>query len=194
MAARNPLTTNKRKLALLVIDMQGEFQRIVEPIIERVEHVRQVCHLLGIDTVMTQHGHANANIDGKALARWWGPENCIMEGSSAHRLLISPSDADRVIHKKTYDAFYETELDEVLKARKINTVVISGTMTNLCCETTARSAFVRNYDVWFLSDGTACRTPEMQQATLMNIGYGFGKILTCSEFVECIKAAKSNLA
>lgn len=42
-------------------------------------------------------------------------------------------------------------------------------MTNLCSETTARSAFVRDFDVIFLSDGNATLTPEMHEATLLNL-------------------------
>ena len=42
-------------------------------------------------------------------------------------------------------------------------------MTNLCCETTARSAFVKDYDVIFLSDGTATASKEMHNATLLNL-------------------------
>ncbi len=65
---------------------------------------------------------------------------------------------------------------------QVNAVVISGVVTNLCCESTARSAFSQDFRVFFLSDGTRANKKEHHDATLMNIAFGFGKVLTCSEF------------
>lgn len=66
-------------------------------------------------------------------------------------------------------------------------MIISGVMTNLCCETTARSAFCHDYNVVFLSDGCGTSSAELHKATLTNIEYGFGKVVTCKEFREQLK-------
>ena len=66
----------------------------------------------------------------------------------------------------------------------VDTVEISGMRTNLCCETTARSAFVCDFDVIFLSDGTATSSKSMHDATLKAVAYGFGSVMTCAEFRE----------
>ncbi|CAF4369771.1 unnamed protein product, partial [Rotaria sordida] len=79
--------------------------------------------------------------------------------------------------KTTYDAFYRTRLKSLLDEQNIDTVIISGVMTQLCCETTARSAFVQNYDVIFLSDGTGPPYPS----TLETISFGFGKVTKCAD-------------
>jgi isochorismate hydrolase len=54
-------------------------------------------------------------------------------------------------------------------------------MTNLCCETTARDAFVNDFRVFFLSDGTATVGQEMHEASLRNLEYGFATLLMCEE-------------
>ena len=69
----------------------------------------------------------------------------------------------------------------------MDTVVVCGAMTNLCCETTARSAFVNNFDVVFLRDGNATTTQEFQDATLTNLEFGFAMIKTCQEFIATFK-------
>ena len=89
-----------------------------------------------------------------------------------------------LIEKETYDAFYNTSLDADLKAKGVEQLVITGCMTNRCCETTARSAFVRGYEVYFVSDATFTKTEELHLATLGNVSDAFGVVKTTQEIVE----------
>jgi isochorismate hydrolase len=57
-------------------------------------------------------------------------------------------------------------------------------MTNLCCETTARDALMRDYGVFFLVDGTATGKNDHHLATLKNLGFGFAYLLTCDELIQ----------
>jgi isochorismate hydrolase len=57
-------------------------------------------------------------------------------------------------------------------------------MTNLCCETTARDAFVRNFRVFFLVDGTSTVSEDFHISTLKNLGYGFATLLSCAQFIH----------
>jgi len=52
-----------------------------------------------------------------------------------------------------------------------------------------RSAFVKNYDITFLSDGTATSSEDMHRATLLNIGFAVGRVLTCAELREELRGA-----
>ncbi len=61
-----------------------------------------------------------------------------------------------------------------------------GVVSNLCCETTARSAFVNNFNVIFLSDGNAARAKEFHDATIKNLEAGFATIMTCQEFITYV--------
>ncbi len=94
-----------------------------------------------------------------------------------------------LITKTQYDAFYKTGLKNLLKRHKIKQVVITGVMTNLCCETTARSAFIQGFEVFFVVDGTATQNELMHKATLLNLSYGFA-IPMLSE--DIIKAFNNN--
>lgn len=63
----------------------------------------------------------------------------------------------------------------------------AGPCAQLCCETTARSAFTTNFHVLFLSDGTATDSREMHNASLLNLGYGFATILNCAEAAALVQ-------
>ena len=94
------------------------------------------------------------------------------------------SDLEHIVVKHKYDAFFETSLDAILRFHKITTVIITGTATNACCESTARSAFMRDYDVIFLSDLTSTFDSAMHEATLRNIELLFGRVTNTSELIR----------
>ena len=173
---------NSSKLALVVIDMQNEFTEAGKPILTELNATIVSARRAGIPVIFTQHGHPNPDADVKTsvLVRWWGPDGSIRKGSHNWELLSNLDVAPTEIildEKTTYDAFYQTRLKSILDEYHVDTVIISGVLTQFCCETTARSAFVQNYDVIFLSDGTG---PPCQ-ATLDIIANGFGKVITCEE-------------
>ena len=92
-------------------------------------------------------------------------------------------DEHRVVKHK-YDAFFETDLDAILRNNGMTTVIITGTATNVCCESTARSAFFRDYNVVFPSDCNATFDPEMQAASLKTIDLFFGRVLPLEELLN----------
>jgi isochorismate hydrolase len=77
-----------------------------------------------------------------------------------------------LLKKRQYDAFYQTNLAKMLRSQAVKQVVICGVMTHLCCETTARSAFVRGFKVFFTIDGTATYREDFHRATLLNLAHG----------------------
>lgn len=83
------------------------------------------------------------------------------------------------MEKNTYSGFRGTQLEERLKDMGVEEVIVTGVMTNLCCETTAREAFVRGFRVFFSTDATATSSEELHQATLMNMAYGFAYLVDC---------------
>ena len=91
-----------------------------------------------------------------------------------------------LVEKSQYDAFYETELEEYLLEKGVGQVVIGGVMTHLCCETTARAAFIRGFDVFFLIDGTATYNEDFHRAALLNLAHGFARPVLCEEILAQI--------
>jgi isochorismate hydrolase len=178
---------DQKHAALLAIDMQNFFHRIAQPVLENILRVIQSCRQKNIPVIFTQHGHTKPESDGGVLREWWG--ELIISGTEDWKFLpeIRIDPKDTVIPKKRYSAFFRTDLDKILRSRKIRDLIISGVMTNLCCETTARDAFVRDYRVFFLIDGTATGRSELHLATLKNLGFGFACLITCDELIQTLK-------
>jgi isochorismate hydrolase len=169
------------RCTLFVIDMQQYFLSIATPILGNVLSIIDACRSKGIRIIFTRHGHRNVLEDGGMLAEWWGDQ--IDYGSKDWELIksLKPSAIDRIIDKNRYSAFHGTGLDENLKSEKIDELIITGVMTNCCCETTARDAFVRDYRVFFVSDATGTVSEELHVASLKNLAFGFSYIVSTEE-------------
>jgi ureidoacrylate peracid hydrolase len=97
------------------------------------------------------------------------------------KLEAMPSDLR--VKKLKYSAFIggSSDIDSQLKARGIETVLITGTVTNVCCESTARDAMMLDYRVVMVADGNASFTDEEHAASLNNFMNFFGDVLTSDE-------------
>lgn len=170
--------------ALLVVDMQRYFQAMCDPIAATVREAVDGCRSLGMPLLFTQHGHADPRTDGGMLAAWWG--DLILEGTADHRLMqgLGREPGDSVFAKRRYDAFFGTELEAELRRRGIEELAMAGVMTNLCVETTSRSAFVRDFRVRVLMDATATADEQMHVASLVNMAYGFAHVQTAEQWLS----------
>ncbi len=88
---------------------------------------------------------------------------------------VRPQPHDPIVTKHRYSAFYNTDLETILRANGIRTVVLTGVVTNVCVETSAREAFVRDYYVVVVRDGTAAYVQVDHDMTLNNIDRFFGE-------------------
>lgn len=176
----------KEKTGILLIDLQEYFRDIITPILDNLQKVIDAARQHHLPLFFTQHGHESAEKAGM-LGQWWA--DLIIKGSSEARLLpeLGVSPEEKIIPKTTYSAFHSTNLEDMLKEHGIQDLVIGGVMTNLCCETTARDAFVRDYRVFFLADGTSTASQDFHLATLKNLSYGFATLLTCDSLIRTIK-------
>ena len=171
------------KAAVLLIDLQEYFRALIDPVLENILNVISYAREKRIPLYFTQHGHEPGGEKGM-LGDWWS--DLIMKGSEDALLLpeLKIGRDDHVIPKNTYSAFYQTEIEEKLKEQNIKDVIIGGVMTNLCCETTARDAFIRNFRVFFLADSTSTVNEDYHFATLKNLSYGFATLLTSDQFIR----------
>ncbi len=168
---------NLEKTAILVIDMQHYFQGLIAPILDNVLSLIHACRTAQVKIVFTRHGVLDPENDGGMLTTWW--DDLILQGSEAWQLEkeLKPNSSDLIIDKNRYSAFQGTELDDWLRKNGVEDLIISGVMTNLCCETTARDAFGHDYRVFFVADATATINEELHLATLKNLAYGFSYIV-----------------
>jgi ureidoacrylate peracid hydrolase len=92
---------------------------------------------------------------------------------------------DLVIEKRRYSAFIQgaSNIDQILRGFGVDTVVIVGTLTNVCCESSARDAMMLNYKVVFVSDANAALSDEEHNATLATILRVFGDVASTDEVI-----------
>jgi len=182
-AALRQANVDKRRSVLLVIDPQEYFREILQPILSDLLRTLDACRKAKVPVIFTQHGYQDPSKESGMLGQWW--DDPMIVGTEKWKLIseIVPNREEKILRKKRYSAFYETELDGILKTLGVKDVVIAGVMTNLCCETTARDAFVRDYRVFFLVDGTATVSEDYHLATLKNLAYGFAYLKTCDTIV-----------
>jgi nicotinamidase-related amidase len=101
---------------------------------------------------------------------------------------LAPRPGELVIRKRGYDAFASTPLDETLRARSVTSLVVAGTMTDICVLATVIGAFHREYRVTLVEDGVSTLWPEIQRATLDIIGRAYGHIATTKEISDQISS------
>lgn len=163
--------------ALLVLDMQKYFLQAdshayvpsAPAIVPGINRLVQSYAGQGLPVVFTQH--VNTAQNAGMMGSWW--HDLIVEDSPLSQITGElDSSSGILIQKNQYDAFYQSDLAKLLSAWAIKQVVICGVMTHLCCETTARSAFVRGFEVFFTIDGTATYREDFHRATLMNLAHG----------------------
>jgi nicotinamidase-related amidase len=181
-----------------VIDLQEAFvaegARMWTPenirIVPRVKRLIEHCRKRGVPVIFTEHCHDDAGRD-KGLM-WDVPLNRpIKEGAlrlgareTATVRDLAPLPGEKVIPKHRYSAFYDTDLDTYLRGCGVDTVIISGCMTNYCCGATARDAFFRNYKVIFGEDITATDSRELHDAELKTLRRGYARVIPLAEILR----------
>ena len=183
------------RAALLVLDMQEYFLRTelhayipsAAAIIPGVRSLIKAFAASHCPVIFTQHVDTSENAGMMAL--WWKD---LIHLEAPESKISAELDVSKgaVIQKGHYDAFYETSLENVLQAGDITQVVITGLMTHLCCETTARSAFMRGYEVFLAIDGTATYTEAFHRAALLNLAHGFVMPMLVEEILSAFEEMK----
>ena len=177
--------------ALINVDLQNCFVDATtdgRQLLDRVNRLAEACREAGILVVHTRHvlrpDGSDMGILGE-LMPWikGGVLNNDAASAALHEdLIIDPRDV--ILDKPRFGAFYGTNLEQILRERGIDTLIISGISTPACCDTTAREGTARDFRVLFLSDGTATAGPDaasLQKATLEIVSDTFAQVLTLEE-------------
>jgi len=190
------MSLNIDKAALLVIDMQKFFLDPNSPtytescpaIIPSIKRLIATFRAAGRPVIYTKHVHHPDFIDAGIMKWWW--DGACLEGSPESEIDddIAPLANEKIILKHRYSAFYNTDLETILRCLKIEDLVITGVMTNMCCESTARDAYYRDYRVFFLADATGSINEEMHKASLLNLAFGFAMVTSADSIIKQIQA------
>ena len=200
------------KTALLITDMQNVFVEgspVSAPegleVLDRLSRLAEFCHEVGIQVIYTAQvvrpDHTNMGILGDLVPPVQA--GVIDDGSVSGDLHagVRMREGDILLKKPRYGAFHGTDLDLILRHRGIDTLIIGGIATNVCCETTAREATERDFKVLFLSDGTATfglpdlgfgalTAQEVQRVTCSVMSFFFGQVLTVNQAIEKIRTGQ----
>ena len=177
-----------RTAALLVLDMQGYFtdpqsHAFVPSSKAIMDNINGLICLFSTKKRPIFFSRHVDLLQSSLMNNWWGGSIQREEVFSQLTPAIDYS-CGQIIEKSTYDFFHETSLDQLLKKKGVQTVVITGVMTHLCCDTTARSAFVKNYQVFFPIDATATYNLSFHLASFFALSHGFVVPTLSSRLIE----------
>jgi nicotinamidase-related amidase len=199
-----PWKIRRERCALLVVDMQNDFLKPGGALYyndapmaaaENIRRLADFCRGGDIPVIYTK----TLLKDGfgiSPLETAYQPillEKGMREGTWGFEIIdeLKPRPGDQIVVKHRYDAFYNTNLELLLKNIRgmgvVDTVIITGTVTNVCCESTARAAFMRDYKVVFVSDGCGAFDAEAHRATLNNIRRFFGRVLDTEAVLKALR-------
>ncbi len=196
------------RTAHIVVDLQNGFMRegaavevpVARAIVPNVNRITRALRAAGGLTVYLRYtSDADEPLNWSA---WYG-DMLSPERSRELREVFTPGHpdfelwpgldvqpADPVVNKTRFSGFVPgtCDLDDMLRARGIDTLIITGTLTNCCCESTARDANQRNYKVVFVTDGNATHTDWEHNATLSNMAAIFADVQSTDQVVAGIAA------
>jgi ureidoacrylate peracid hydrolase len=195
------------KTALVVVDMQNAFMLpgvahtlcpMAEKVVPNINRLAQAVRDTGGTVIWIK-----TTFTAETLKSWSTyydisrPEQnakraeALAAGSKGHALWdgldVRPDDV--IVEKKRFSAFIQgsSNIADVLHARGIDTVLITGTVTGVCCESTARDAMMLNFKTVMVTDGTAAMTDEDHNASLSGFYLTFGDIMSTDMLVGCLK-------
>ena len=165
-----------KRTAFLIIDMQNAFLKpglkmalpAGRALIPKLQGLIQACRDHEIPIIFAKHVLREDGSD-EGIGSEFPPGKICLTGTEDIEFYgeIRPEKGDIVVEKRRYSAFYSTDLDLILRCKGIDTLIIGGVVTHMCCDTTARDARMRDYKVIFLSDGTATYSiPDMGWGTI----------------------------
>src|SRR5215468_11160889 len=193
------------RTALVNVDLSNFFVENApegKTIVERVNQLAAECREAGLLVFHTRGvlraDGSNLGVLGEIVPSAW-EDGRITQGNRAAELhddlVVEPGDI--ILEKPRFGAFHGTDLELILRYRGIDTIIISGIDTRVCCDTTAREANARDFRVLFLSDGTACNRGDIEEATrrqqtaLELIGRLFAQVITIDETLQKIATASA---
>lgn len=196
------------RTAHVIVDLQNGFMLPGAPI--EVPEAREIVdNVNAISAAVRKAGGVNAFLrytsDPDEPMKWdvffknyMSPERSAQQvktfaaGSEMHALYagLDIAEDDLIFDKTRFSGMIPgtCEMDDALKARGIDTMIITGTLTNCCCESTARDAMQMGYNVIFVTDGNATLTDEEHNATLLSMGAIFADLKTAAEVVALAEA------
>ncbi len=182
------VTVDPRKTALVIVDMQNDFVKeggklVVPTAKDTIPVIRRLLDLArqsGMFVAYTQDTHFPNDPEFPI----WG-EHCLI-GSWGWEIIeeLKPQPYELVVQKRRYDGFYGTPLGDDLRLAGVDTLIITGTVANICVLHTAGSAALRGFRIILPKDAVSALTDFDMEATLRQIHFLYRGIITTSDGIE----------
>ena len=182
------VTVPPRTTALIVVDMQNDFVKpggalVVETAAATIPAIQRLltrARAKGMKVFFTQDTHQEGDIEFPI----WGPH--VLRGTWGWQIVdeLAPRSGERVIEKLRYDGFFGTPLDHELRLAGSQTVIVCGTVANICVLHTAGSAALRGYRVILPIDAISAIIPFDQQAAIRQVHFLYRGTITTSEAIH----------
>ena len=189
-------TDSLANAALIVVDMQNDFVREGAPMevpdarktIEQHKQLISACRKAGIPIIFTKFiGTKEPSLlwnwspkiaaplfaCNKGFKRYYAYVKKSLECTDVIDEL-APQAGDIVIEKTGYGAFHGTALDSILRSLKVQSIILTGTVTQICVEETGREAFHYGYKTTMVTDAVSSFSPDLHAATIKNFAMKFG--------------------
>lgn len=191
----------------LIIDMQNDFVKAngflgrtgqsIEPIeamLPALTHFLAFARQTGMTRVFVKTLHdkyTNTRLWNSRFEKDGGAPSLCVPGTWGAEIVdeLKPNADEAVVVKHRYDAFLDTDLSVILRAREIKYVLIAGTKTNVCIDTSARHAFMNDFVPFVLKDCVATSEAEMQEPTLLNLSTHFAYVVSSDEIMIFLSTA-----
>lgn len=193
--------------AILVIDMQNDFcaeggyinrvlgkdVSVAATVADNIQRLLEPARQAGLPVVWIKADYSPDKIPASmhSKLRQMASQNEILcepgtWGSEFFKL--TPGQDEPQVTKHCYSAFFNTELDEVLKKHNVSTIIPTGVVTNVCIDSTVRDGFMNGYDILVAEECVGSHAQELHTAALKNISMIFGSVCKLDE----LKAVLSN--
>ena len=197
---------NPAKTALVVVDMQNGFMvpevghapcKMAHEIVPNINRLAEAVRATGGTVIWIQTAYTD-----ETLTSWSTLYGMVgTKGAEKRKFSLSPGGkgyeifpdlkiepADLIVEKNRYSAFIQgsSNIEAMLRERGLDTLLVTGTVTNVCCESTARDAMMRNFKTIMVTDGNAANTDEDHNAALANFYLTFGDIMSTDFAIGCL--------
>ncbi len=185
-----------RQAALVIVDVQNDFCHPrgaagkrgkdlsqVPPMVGHLSHLLDHARRVGLPVIFIRTQHGPWTDSETWLGRNKTPVEervltCVEGTWGCDFYEVAPQEGERVVVKHRYSAMIGTDLDLILRARGVRTLLMAGIATNVCVESTTRDAYQMDYEIVFLSDCCAAYSADEHQGTLHNMARHFGDVVS----------------
>lgn len=201
------------RTALIVVDMQkvfceegeGLYVPDTKNIINNIVNLAALMRREGMQVIYLRHVVRGDGSDTGRMQDLYPNVNELLGRNNPSVKIIDalyPESKDIVVDKLFYSGFHNTDLDVILRMKDIDTLIVCGTVTNVCCETTVRDGVHREYKMIVLSDANAAMpypdmgfgeltAAEVQKVSLTAMAYEFAEVTETADLMNRILSANN---